>query len=172
MSRNDLYFFYLPPVRGAVQREAGPSPSCSGGMRAHSERRNQTGYRGVGRGWTKDGSEYFFARVWDKQRKQQRHLPGTHATAAAAAEQAAAAEKLMADNDELQWPSPRRNRKRRKFDSVEPSTVIVMAEDVPGGHAVSPRRVLSMMLSPTANQLPVVPAVPVSLPSLYTAPNA
>ena len=89
----------------------------------------------MGRGWTKDGKEYFFARVWDKQRKQQRHLPGTHATAAAAAEQAAAAEKMIADNDELQWPSPRRNKKRRKLDSVEPSTVIVMAEDVPGGHS-------------------------------------
>ena len=144
----------------------------SGGMRSRSERQNQTGYRGVGRGWTKDGQEYFFERVWDKQRKQQRHLPGTHATAAAAAEQAAAAEKMIADNDELQWPSPRRNKKRRKVDSVEPSTVIVMAEDVPGGHAVSPRRVLSMMLSPAANQLPLVPAVPVSLPSVYTAPNA
>ena len=172
MSRNDLYFSYLPPVRGAVQWEAGLSLGLFSGMRAHSERRNQTGYRGVGRGWTKDGKEYFFARVWDKQRKQQRHLPGTHATAAAAAEQAAAAEKMIADNDELQWPSPRRNKKRRKVDSVEPSTVIVMAEDVPGGHAVSPRRVLSMMLSPAANQLPLVPAVPVSLPSVYTAPNA
>ena len=86
----------------------GPQKSARGKMNKH-------GYPGVG---VTEGGR-FFGRIWDKQRREQRTLPQTFATALEAYEHAQEAKRMLADDDGLFIPSPKRH-KRRALKDVEP----------------------------------------------------
>ena len=94
----------------------GPQTSVRGKNNVH-------GYPGVGR--TKGGR--FFARIWDRGRGEQRTLPGTVASDLEAHEHAQEATRMLADDDGLFIPSPKRH-KRRAWKEDEPTTVAVLAE--------------------------------------------
>ena len=138
----------------------GPQTSVRGKKNVH-------GYPGVGK--TKGGR--FYARIWDKVRGEQRTLPGTFATALEAHEHAQEATRMLADDKGLEIPSPKRHKKRASVRDVEPATIVVLAEVVPGCHSMSPQRVLHLMCNADANQLPVVPVRSVLSPAVYTPPN-
>ena len=137
----------------------GPQKSARGKTNAH-------GFTGVG----KTVGDRFFARIWDKVRREQRTLPQTFATAREAYEHGQEAKRMLHNDDELVLPSPKRHKKHACVKHVEPTTVFVLAEAVPGYEAVSPQRVLQLMCSAHANQLPVVPVIPVPSAAVYTPP--